>query len=698
MPRKTVTTWKFIDRLLLPIIFFLSSFVVVLTFWQLLLGHRRAEIRAVTNDQALFVKSKMESELAARILPLERLAAQWQVLGNDQGRKSAAELMMSGYPAYQAVEWADPELHVRWVAPSRGNETDLGGDLTADPTQQVELRAAEQSSNVVVTRPVSLRQGGRGLLVCVPVYSPQALRGFVVGVFRYQELIPSILRDTAQGYWVVVYDGDEEIYGEGLKLAPRDAAWASTVQVRFRDLTWRAQIWPKPGTITYALSTLPKVFFIGGILLSALLALTVYSAETAKVHAREAIAANKELKSEIAGRKLAEEAMRQSQKMEAVGRLAGGVAHDFNNLLTVIRGYAALSLNRVGADSVLFRELNEILKTTDRASALTRRLLAFSRKQVLQLRVLDLNTLVAQVNGLLPPVLGEDIELVLDLDPDLGRVKADSAQMEQAIMNLVFNARDAMPHGGKLKIHTTNVDLDEEYVRHHEGAQAGPHVMLAVSDTGHGMSDETLAHVFEPFFTTKDISKGTGLGLATVYGTLRQSGGFITVSSKVGEGTTFQIYLPRVAEAIAIVEALVIAPQRLDGAETILVIEDDDAVRRMTREFLKIKGYTVVEARGATEAIQAVMNRGDQIDLVLTDVLMPGMKGRELVERLAELRSDLKVLYMSAYTEDAAINIGVLNPGTEFIEKPFSPDELAAKVRQVLERKPKTHNASAGQL
>jgi two-component system, cell cycle sensor histidine kinase and response regulator CckA len=445
------------------------------------------------------------------------------------------------------------------------------------------------------------------------------------------------------------------------------------------------------------LSTLPKVFFVGGILLSALLAFIVYWAETAKIHALETIATNVELKSEIAGRELAEEALRQAQKMEAVGRLAGGVAHDFNNLLTIIRGYAVLALNRVGSDGVLVRELNEILKATDRAAAMTRRLLAFSRKQVLQLQVLDLNTVVTQMSDLLPPVLGADIDLVLDLAPDLGHVKADSAQMEQAIMNLVFNARDAMPRGGKLKIQTVNVDLDQEYVRCHEGAQAGPHVMLTVCDTGQGMTTETLSHVFEPFFTTKDINKGTGLGLATVYGTLRQSGGFVTVSSKVDAGTTFQIYLPRVEEAIAVVEVPVIAPQHLHGAETVLVIEDDDAVRRMTREFLKIKGYTVIEARGATAAIQAVDNCGDQIALVLTDVLMPGMKGRDLVERLVKLRSDLKVLYMSAYTEDAAINIGVLSPGTDFIEKPFSPDELAAKVRQVLGRMPKTRRASAAQ-
>jgi CheY-like chemotaxis protein len=255
-----------------------------------------------------------------------------------------------------------------------------------------------------------------------------------------------------------------------------------------------------------------------------------------------------------------------------------------------------------------------------------------------------------------------------------------------------------MPHGGELKIQTMNADLDEAWVRRHEGAQAGPHVMLVVCDTGHGMTEDTLSHLFEPFFTTKDIDKGTGLGLATVYGTLRQTGGFVSVSSRVGEGTTFQIYLPRVEEAIDVVEVPIIAPQRLHGAETILVVEDDDAVRRMTREFLKIKGYTVIEARGATEAIQVMENRGNQIDLVVTDVLMPGMKGRELVERLNELRSDLKVLYMSAYTEDAAINIGVLSPGTEFIEKPFSPDELAARVRQVLGRTLKSRHASPAQL
>jgi two-component system, cell cycle sensor histidine kinase and response regulator CckA len=389
-------------------------------------------------------------------------------------------------------------------------------------------------------------------------------------------------------------------------------------------------------------------------------------------------------------REQAEQALIEAQKMEAVGRLAGGVAHDFNNLLMVIRGHAALSLNRVGSDGALRRELSEILKSTERASILTRRLLAFSRKQVLQLRVIDLNALVTQVRDLLPPVLGEDIRLTMDLDPNLGNVKADSAQMEQAIMNLVFNARDAMPQGGELTIQTANTELDEAWVRSHPGVQPGPHVMLAVHDNGHGMDESVLSHIFEPFFTTKDRTKGTGLGLATVYGTVRQSGGCVTVSSKPASGTTFQIYLPRVEEPVEEVEAPALVPQIAQGAETILVVEDDDAVRRMTREFLKIKGYTVIEAPRAADAIQMMEAHKEEIDLVLTDVLMPGMKGRELVARLTEMRSDIKVLYMSAYTEDAAINIGVLNPGTEFIEKPFGPDDLAIKVRHVLARTPTT--------
>jgi signal transduction histidine kinase/CheY-like chemotaxis protein len=679
--------WKIIDRILLPAAFFLIAFVVSLTLWQLLLGHRRAEIQSATNEQVSFVKSKLESELRARILPLERLAGRGEAAGPDSAKmEGEAALVMSAYPTYQAIEWVDPGFRVRWVTPLKGNEGEPGRYLGASERQVEALQAAEKSGNTIASRPLDLRQGGKGLSVCVPVFSKNQLTGFLVGIFRYQDVIPSILHDVAQGYRITLYDGPDEIYSGGAKLTPQDADWVETANVNFEQLTWRAQVWPNPVTRSYTLSLLPRVAFIGGIFMAGLLAFTVYLAETARLHAREVAASNKELKKEIAVREQAEQALREAQKMEAVGRLAGGIAHDFNNLLMVIRGHAALSMNRVGSDGALRRELNEILKSTDRASSLTRRLLAFSRKQVLQLRVLDLNTLVTQVKELLPPVLGEDIQLFLDLDPEAGRVKADAAQMEQVLMNLVFNARDAMPEGGELTIQTAHTQLDEDWVRRHAGAQTGPHVMLAVHDTGRGMDEEVLTHIFEPFFTTKDRTKGTGLGLATVYGTVRQSGGYITVSSKVGQGTVFQIFLPRVEDPVEVVEVPVAAPEPARGAETILVVEDDDAVRRMTREFLKIKGYTVLEARGAANAIQVMEERNEEIDLVLTDVLMPGMKGRELVEKLTQIRANIKVLYMSAYTEDAAINIGVLNPGTEFIEKPFGPDDLANKIREVLAR------------
>ena len=678
--------WKFIDRLLLPAIFGLATVLAALILWELLIFHLRAETQAATNEQVLFVKTKTESELKARILPLERLAGRWQARGqpDDLAMQSDAGLVTSVDPAYQAVEWADPTFHVRWVTPQSNNEADLGEDLGSDPRRRVALRAAADTGSTMATRPLSLGQGGRGLLVCVPVYSGKKLSGFLLGVFRYQELLSSILQDVAQDYWVVVYDGDEEIYGRKGPGPSTGGAAAQEAGIQFQQLTWRARAWPKPGTLSYTRSPLPQVFLFGGMLMAGLLAFTVYMAETARLHDKEVVATNKELQREIAGREQAEEALRQAQKMEAVGRLAGGVAHDFNNLLMVIRGHAALSLNRIGSTDGLRRELDEILKSTDRASSLTRQLLAFSRNQVLQLRVLELNSLVTQVKELLPPVLGEDIDLVMELDPELGRVKADFAQMEQVIMNLVFNARDAMPDGGKLTIETANFDLDETWVRRQAGLRAGPHVMLAVRDTGQGMDEETQSHIFEPFFTTKDRGKGTGLGLATVYGTVRQSGGCITVSSKLGEGTIIRIYLPRFEGAVEAIEIPKAVPHSGRGDETILVVEDDDAVRRMTREFLKIKGYTVVEARSAADAIEFMEGHNDSVDLVLTDVLMPGMKGRELVERLAKMRSGMKVLYMSAYTEDAAINIGVLNPGTEFIEKPFSPEELADKVREVL--------------
>jgi signal transduction histidine kinase/ActR/RegA family two-component response regulator len=675
-----------IERLLLPAIFGLSTIVVALVLWQLLVGHRIVEIQAAARAQASFVKAKTESELRARVLPLERLAGRWQDRSpsDEKDIESDTSLMMSGYPAYRSIEWADPALRVVWAEPEKGNESDIGADLGRIPGLRATFKHADQSRSTMVASRVDLGRGGRSFLVCVPVYSDLKLAGFLVGVFGYQELLSSVLEGVAPDYWVAVYDGDEVVYSRATIEPPREGRYVQNAEIQFQQLTWRAEVWPKAGAVAYARTPLPTLVFGGGILMAFVLGFAVYMAETAHLNVKKLAAANRELEREIAVREQAEEALRRAQKMEAIGRLAGGVAHDFNNLLMVIRGRASLSEKSAGAGSPLRNELSEIVKAADRASSLTRKLLAFGRKQVLQPRVLDLNALVTQVADILPPVLGEDIKLTLDLEPELGPVRADSAQFEQVIMNLVFNARDAMPGGGDLTIETANCDLDAAWVRNHPGVQPGLHVMLAVRDTGHGMDEETQSHLFEPFFTTKDTSKGTGLGLATVYGTVNQSGGCVTVFSKVGVGTAFQIYLPRVEGPVELVEAPKPVVRSLEGKERILVVEDDDAVRRMTHEFLKIRGYTVIEARSAADAIQWMESHDGNIDLVLTDVVMPGMKGRELVERLTEMHASLKVLYMSAYTEDDAINIGILSPGTAFIEKPFSPDELASKVRDVL--------------
>src|SRR5882724_959377 len=382
-----------------------------------------------------------------------------------------------------------------------------------------------------------------------------------------------------------------------------------------------------------------------------------------------------------------EQQLRQAQKMEAVGRLAGGIAHDFNNILTAITGYADLLLEDLGATDPRRQDADEIHKAADRAAGLTRQLLAFSRQQVLQPTVLEVNKLVSDLEKMLRRLLGEDVELGTRLAPTTGRVKADPGQLEQVIMNLAVNARDAMPNGGKLTLETGNVDLDEVYAADHYPARAGPFVLLAVSDTGIGMSEETQAHMFEPFFTTKEKGKGTGLGLATVYGIIKQSGGFIWVYSEVGHGTTFKLYLPRVQELAERASEPAKAPARAArGTETVLVVEDEAPVRSVARQVLERHGYTVLEAPSAEVALDIATRYSGAIHLLLTDVVMPGLNGRELASRLATLRPDARVIFMSGYTDDAVTRHGVLEPGSTYVQKPFTPDAIARKVREVLDR------------
>lgn len=389
---------------------------------------------------------------------------------------------------------------------------------------------------------------------------------------------------------------------------------------------------------------------------------------------------------DITEKKQLEEQLRQSQKMEAIGQLAGGIAHDFNNLLTVIEGYTELLFSNINESDPAQNFVRQIKKAADRATALTGQLLAFSRRQILQPKVLNLNTLVTEMSVLLKRLIGEDVELTTLLNPEIGSIKADRSQMEQVLMNLAVNARDALPEGGTLSLETREVALDSAlYERHQSGIQKGSYVQLSVSDNGVGMDQETRERVFEPFFTTKETAKGTGLGLATVYGIIKQSGGHIWVYSEKGKGTTFKIYLPviRSKEKKAIKQEA--DRENLQGHETILVVEDEFMVRELVCDTLRSSGYTILEAANGKEAIDVYTQNTKKIDLVLTDVIMPEMSGRKLIETLAKSHPDIVALYMSGYTDDAIIKHGVLDPGMAYIQKPFSPNALIQKVKGVLE-------------
>jgi len=388
---------------------------------------------------------------------------------------------------------------------------------------------------------------------------------------------------------------------------------------------------------------------------------------------------------EKAERKQLEQQLRQAQKMEAIGQLTGGIAHDFNNMLTVILGYSELLLKSLPTDAPLRDHVEQVKEAGERASLLTKQLLAFSRKQVLQPKVLDLNAVLTNMDRMLQRMIGEDITLVAVPSPGLWRVYADPSQVEQVMMNLAVNARDAMRNGGKVTIETANVELDDAYAREHVSVQPGPYVMLAVSDTGCGMDAETQARIFEPFFTTKEPGKGTGLGLSTVYGIVKQSRGYIWVYSEVGRGTAFKIYLPRGEGAVETVEPGVAPAKTVRGSETILLAEDDHAVRALLRSTLQEHGYTVLEAHHGKHAIQVCEQHAGPIHLLVTDVVMPEMSGREVAEHLKPSRPNMKVLFMSGYTDKAIVHHGELDPGTAFLQKPFTPDALASKVREVLD-------------
>ncbi len=397
---------------------------------------------------------------------------------------------------------------------------------------------------------------------------------------------------------------------------------------------------------------------------------------------------------DVTEKRVLEKQLRMAQKMEAIGRLSGGIAHDFNNLLGVIIGYSGVLKKKLGPDNALCEHALEIEKAGQRAASLTKQLLAFSRQQVLTPAILNLNSLASDMEKMLPRLLGEDIEVSLGLDPALGNVKADQSQIEQVIMNLAVNARDAMPTGGKLKIQTSNVELTQAYTWNHPGSKVGDYVLLAVTDTGTGMDAGTLTHIFEPFFTTKERGKGTGLGLATVYGVVKQSNGYIWVDSTIGKGTTFQIYLPRHAGHAGVDEQKTDSGEKLRGSETILLAEDAEPLRKLAQTFLEGAGFRVLSAESGESAMEMAARFGGTFDLLLTDVVMPGMNGRVLAEHLLPGQPGMKVLYMSGYTDSFIAGHGVLDPATHLLHKPFTEELLIRKVREVLDGGKKSAPAS----
>jgi len=386
-----------------------------------------------------------------------------------------------------------------------------------------------------------------------------------------------------------------------------------------------------------------------------------------------------------------ERQFQQAQKLESIGRLAGGVAHDFNNILTVINGYSDFLLTALDRTDPLWSNADEIRKASERATSLTKQLLAFSRKQVIEPKTMDVNTTIRDSEQMLQRLIGEDITLTTRLDPFLGQVLADPEQVHQVIMNLIINARDAMPEGGLLDIATLNVEVTDDDARSRPDAKPGRYVMMAVTDGGTGMDENTRQQIFEPFFTTKERDKGTGLGLSTVYGIVRQSGGWIDVSSEVGVETSFKLYFPRIDGPLVVEQKEAIRSTGPHGGETILVVEDQDAVRRITKKILRVYGYDILEAANGDEAVEVSQKHPGEIHLLLTDVILPGMNGKELSERLRTLRPKLKVLFTSGYTSEIIAARGVLDYGVAYIPKPFIPDRLAAKVREVLTEPPESH-------
>ncbi len=709
----------------LPALVAVGGIVVTLGLW-LAAADFQAHVRErAVQATAVSLRDDIASEIRRRLLALARMRERWEfgATGSRRQFENEAHTNLVHFPGYRAIAWLTRAFEPAWVVAEGDRYLARPAVLRAGVRDAVtRVGGAADSLTVVDWLDPVTREAA--LVAMLPVRRGGQMTGYIVGVMSVRDLVEFALRDGGiERYLVrvrspagVLYEHDERDAAEGrpaeIALEENEARWTITVA-------------PAPGALAGLDSPLPAIVALAGLLATVLLVCSLRMVQTARRHeldrltalesakdaavardrAAELAGVNEQLRREIGERERVEreresvqQQLSQAQKMEAVGQLAGGVAHDFNNLLTVITSYCEMLLEDIPRNDPRRADVEEVLRAAGSAARLTRQLLAFSRQQILQPEALDLNVTVAELEKMLRRLLPADIGLTTALAPELGTVIADRGQLEQVIVNLAVNSRDAMPTGGHLTIGTANADLDESYIARHPGAapEPGRYVVLSVTDTGHGMDAETQARIFEPFFTTKEKGRGTGLGLSTVYGIVKQSGGYVWLYSEVGRGTTFKIYLPRV-EAVSGARLTAPAAREITGGdETVLLVEDEEAVRTIAQRVLERHGYKVLPAPNGVHALRIAEEFAGTIELVVTDLVMPQMGGQQLVKRLGGRRPAIRILMMSGYTSDQSFRQRVLEQGIPFLEKPFTPGLLLAKVRAALDAEGAHHTIEIG--
>jgi signal transduction histidine kinase/ActR/RegA family two-component response regulator len=696
----------------LPALVAVGGAVVTFGLWLAAADYHAAVRDRAIESAARHLRDDLSNQIRPRLMALSRMRQRWEFRGtaSREAFESEASTNIVHFPGYRAIAWVTSEWEPSWIVGEGHEESGALGALVAGSSLAARSALRRSQDSLAVGQWTDPRTHEGVLVALLPLEGAHRSGGYIVGIMSVPRLVElAILDGGVRDYAVRLSSGSTVLFDNTPAGAGSRAAEAV---LEDRGVRWTVTATPSASALSDLDSPLPAIVALVGLLLTVLLVWSTRivqvarenelarlaaiesakDAQIARERAAELADVNDQLRHEIAvrervqrERESVQQQLSQAQKMEAVGQLAGGVAHDFNNLLTVISSYCELLLEDFSEEDPRRADVQEVLRASGSAARLTRQLLAFSRQQILQPEPLDLNVAVTELEKMLRRLLPADIHLATSLSPQLGTIVADRGQLEQVIVNLVVNARDAMPEGGELTIATDNVDLDETYIgrRGMASPEPGRYVLISVSDTGHGMDEATQARVFEPFFTTKEKGRGTGLGLSTVYGIVKQSGGYVWMYSEVGRGTTFKIYLPRVESSTGARLAPPAAKEIIGGDETLLLVEDDEAVRMIAQRILERHGYCVLVAQDGVEALR--VGKSTEIDLVVTDLVMPRMGGQEMVRRLQAERAGMKILMMSGYTSDQSFRQRVIDDGLPFLEKPFTPGSLLLKVRAVLD-------------